>query len=162
MTEITYNEDGSIEVDNTELLNERADVENATAPLGGVNSESTLNNNKRRVKWHEPTHKPTDVLHICPVCNTRYFGRPNKAYCSTRCREVAKKRRQRQHKREIRDFKPHRGKTGEVYFMSNSEKIAFIPATNAENRTKAKKYLEEAFPDPGNDYYNQIKGVIRK
>lgn len=162
---VKYNEDGSIEIDNGELLNDRADVENATAPLGGINEESELKRDKIRNHWSEPTHKPTDLLHICPICNVRFYGRPNKVYCMTSCKEIGKKRRQRQRKRDLRNFKPYRGKTGEVYFMCSDEKIiSFVPAFNAESREKAKKYLDETHPTDkiDNDYYQQVKEVIRK
>jgi len=171
---ITYKEDGSFEIDNSELLAQRADVDinkefdGDRGGLGGMKGteEDTLNRDKKRTNWKEPTHKATDVKHQCPVCGTRYWGRPNKNYCGTPCKEVAKKRRQRKRKRDIRDFKPTRGKAGEVSFMSTHEGkdiIAFVPAYYADTRERAKNYIKDTYPsDKTDEYYEQIKEVIRK
>lgn len=171
---IRYIKDGSIEIDNSELLSHRADVDINTefkghrGGLGGMSGgeENMLEADKRRTQWSEPTHKDTDVKHKCLVCGTNYWGRPNKKYCTTRCKEVGKKRRQRKRKRDIRDFKPYRGTAGEVYFMSfvnRKEVITFVPAFNADTRARAKKYIEDTYPpEIVNDYNEQVKEVIRK
>jgi len=182
---VTYKEDsGSIEIDNTELLRDRADATmdkrkagerdfyntteiEAVGGLGGIEhgeEEGKLRHDKKRTGWKEPSHKATDVKHVCPVCGTRYWGRPNKNYCGTPCKEVAKKRRQRKRKRDIRDFKPTRGKAGEVYFMTEKDVITFIPAFYADTRARAKKYLEETYEDAEkvNDYFEEVKEVIKK
>jgi len=98
------------------------------------------------------------------VCGTRYWGRPNKNYCGTPCKEIAKKRRQRKRKRDIRDFKPSRGKAGEVYYITEEEVITFVPAFHADTRARAKKYLEDTYEDTEkvNDYLEQVSEVIRK
>lgn len=136
--------------------------------LGGMKhgeEEKNLKTDLKRTGW-KIARKATDVKHVCPVCGTRYWGRPNKAYCGTPCKEVAKKRRQRKRKRDIRDFKPYRGHAGEVYFMSfvkGKEIITFVPAFHADSRVRAKKYLEDTFaPEMSEDYYEQVKEVIRK
>lgn len=175
---IEYKEDGSIEldIDNTELLAGRADVSpevkaqellDKEGGLGGIAGKEEEKEKKdlKRTGWKE-AKKATDVKHTCPVCGTRYWGRPNKNYCGTPCKEVAKKRRQRKRKRDVRDFKPHRGTAGEVYFMSfvkDKEVITFVPAFHADTRIRAKKYLEDTFPtETIDDYYEQVKEVIRK
>ncbi|GAH67825.1 unnamed protein product, partial [marine sediment metagenome] len=87
-------------------------------------------------------------------------------YCGTPCKDLAKKRRQRKRKRDRRDFKPNRGKAGEVYFMYNNEGregITFVPAFHADTRERAKKYLDDTYPvDKVDEYYEQVKEVIRK
>ena len=175
---IEYKEDGSLDLDtdNTELLAGRADIDNEVKAqelldregrLGGIRvKEDKLNTDLKRTGWKE-AKKPTDVKHVCPVCGTRYWGRPNKDYCTIKCKEVAKKRRQRKRKRDIRDFHPYRGKAGEVYFMSEVKDkpvITFVPAFNADCRARAKQYLEDTFSEDKEveDYYEQVKGVIRK
>jgi len=173
---VTYKEDGSIEIDNdidnSELLSQRADVdinkefEGDRGGLGGMkrSEEDTLKHDKKRTGWKEPTHKATDVKHICPVCGTRYWGRPNKHYCGTPCKEIAKKRRQRKRKRDIRDFKPSRGKAGEVYYKTEKDVITFVPAFYTDSRTRAKKYLEDTYGNTEqiNEYFEQVKEVILK
>ena len=174
---IEYKEDGSIEIDNTELLGKRADITNEVkaqelinkeGKLGGLeggSEEQTLKTDLKRAGWNE-ARKATDVKHTCPVCGTRYWGRPNKDYCGIPCKEVAKKRRQRKRKRDIRDFKPYRGTAGEVYFMSYPKGkpiITFIPAFHADSRIRAKEYLEDTFtPGMVDNYNEQVKEVIRK
>jgi len=167
---VIYNEDGSLEIendiDNSELLAQRADMETEEkfgALHGGAN-EKKLERDKKHEGWHEPTHKATDVKHICTVCGTRYWGRPNKHYCGTPCKEIAKKRRQRKRKRDIRDFKPTRGKAGEVYYKTGEDIITFVPAFHADTRARAKKYLEDTCEDTEqvNDYYDQVREVILK
>lgn len=172
---VTYEENGSIDIDNTELLKGHADMSDEpgeqklqTEGLGGDTRkiERDLEQDKRKAKWIEPDRKPTDVLHICPICSTKYYGRPNKAYCTTRCKEVAKKRRQRKRVRDIRDFKSHRGTAGEVYFMEDKngkDGITFVPAFYADTRARAKKYIEDTYlADKRDDYFNQVKEVILK
>ena len=182
---VTYKENGSIEIDNSELLKNRADVTmdnqegerysedvdtskaRVSGGLGNLphgKEEEKIRHDKIRTGWHEPSHKATDVKHVCPVCGTRYWGRPNKHYCGTPCKEIAKKRRQRKRKRDIRDFKPSRGKAGEVYFITEKDVITFIPAFYADTRARAKKYLEDTYEDTEqvNDYYEQVSEVIRK
>lgn len=184
---VIYKEDGGLEIDisGSELLKRRADVEKGEtekgsgefdvkpfqehrAGLGGLEGgeeEKQLKQDLKRTGWKE-ARRPTDVKHTCPVCGTRYWGRPNKAYCGTPCKEIAKKRRQRKRKRDIRDFKPYRGTAGEVYFMSYVKGrgvITFIPAFHADSRVRAKKYLEDTHPPGMLDNYNeQVKEVIRK
>ena len=138
------------------------------AGLGGMErgeEEKKLKQDLKQTGWHE-AKRPTDVKHQCPVCGTRYWGRPNKTYCGTPCKEVAKKRRQRKRIRDIRDFKPHRGTAGEVYFMYDNDGkngISFIQAFHADSRERAKKYLDETYTaDKVEDYNEQVKEVIRK
>ncbi|GAH25009.1 unnamed protein product [marine sediment metagenome] len=168
-------EDGSIEIDNSELLRTRADISDEPGEqklhsdkLGGLeggSEEYKLKSDLKRTGWKE-AKKATDVKHQCPICGTRYWGRPNKTYCGTPCKEVAKKRRSRKRKRDIRDFKPNRGKAGEVYFMYDNggkEGITFVPAFHADTRQRAKNYLVLTYPvDKVDEYYEQVKEVIRK
>lgn len=184
---VIYKENGSLEIDisGSEVLKRRADVgrtrfdklsgeydvvehpeyKHGLGGLEGGVEEKTLKTDLKRTGWKE-ARGATDVKHACPVCGTRYWGRPNKRYCSTACKEVAKKRRQRKRQRDVRDFKPHRGTAGEVYFMSfvkSKEVIAFVPAFHADTRVRAKKYLEDTYPEEMVDDYNeQVKEVIRK
>ena len=177
---IEYKENGSIDldldIDNSELLGKRADISSEAGAhdlidkegnLGGIegSEEKTLRSDRKRSGWNE-AKKATDVKHKCPVCGTIYWGRPNKAYCGTPCKEVAKKRRSRKKKRDIRDFKPHRGKAGEVYFMyedKGTSKITFIPAFNADTRERAKQYIEKSCPeDKRDEYIQQVNEVIQK
>ena len=181
ISKIEYKEDGSIDldlsIDNSELLGKRADIssevgahelidkEGNLGGLDGGSEEQTIITDRKRTGWKE-AKRATDVKHKCPVCGTIYFGRTNKAYCSTPCKEVAKKRRSRKKKRDIRDFKPHRGTAGEVYFMyedKGTSKITFVPAFNADTRERAKQYIEKIFPeDKRDDYVQQVNEVIRK
>jgi predicted nucleic acid-binding Zn ribbon protein len=106
---VSFNEnDGSIDlvIDNSELLNERSDMsdeeeEKLQDPnLGGRTDEKKIETDKKRLNWREPNKKQqTHILHVCPICGTQYYGRTNKLYCDTPCKEIAKKRRQRERKR---------------------------------------------------------------
>ena len=108
ITNVTFKDNGDIEIDNSELLDTRADMSDETEDLqnsniGGFNSkiETDLKTHKKRLNWHEPQkEKATHVLHVCAVCGTQYYGRPNKIYCDTPCKEIAKKRRQRERARD--------------------------------------------------------------
>jgi predicted RNA-binding Zn-ribbon protein involved in translation (DUF1610 family) len=99
--DIKYKENGSIDlnIDNSELLAGRADINNEVKAqnllnneLGGIagKEEQKEKTDLKRTGWKE-AHRATDVKHKCPVCGTIYWGRPNKAYCSTPCKEVAKR-----------------------------------------------------------------------
>lgn len=107
ITNVTFKDNGDIEIDNSELLDTRADmsdeIEDLQNPnIGGSNIliEKDLKKHKKRLNWNEPNReKRTHVLHVCAVCGTQYYGRPNKIYCGTPCKETAKKRRQRERKR---------------------------------------------------------------
>lgn len=176
---VTFKE-GIITIDNSELLSDRADIsmERRDAEtfngdrggLGGIRGEeeNKLNHDKRRV-WNEPGSM--EVMHVCPVCNTQFKGRTNMVYCSPKCKELAKKRRQRKRAKDIKGFKPHRGKTGEVYFMSeegDKKVISFIPAISAESRKKAESYIIENYAEKGTstkqigNYVAQVNTVIKK
>ena len=189
---VSYKE-GDIEIDisGAAELNKRADVdrrvdlepdektigdvsirefEGNKAGLGGLmerggKEEEKLKTDLKRTGWNE-ARKATDVKHVCPVCGTRYWARPNKNYCTTRCKEVQKKRRYRKRIRDIKTFKPNRGKAGEVYFMYDNKGkngITFVPAFHADSRERAKKYIEDTYPeDKVDDYFEQVKEVIRK
>jgi predicted nucleic acid-binding Zn ribbon protein len=161
-----------LDLDNSELLAARADINTESQDLlnnelGGIagKEENKEKTDLKRTGWKE-ARRATDVKHKCPVCGTIYWGRPNKTYCGTPCKEVAKKRRSRKKKRDIRDFKPHRGKAGEVYFMykdKGTNKITFIPAFYADTRERAKQYIEKICPeDKRDDYIQQVNEVIRK
>lgn len=176
---VSYKE-GDIEIDlsGAELINNRADANlvpgkkpEVSGNLGGMehgSEEQNLKTDLKRTGWNE-ARKATDVKHTCPVCGTRYWARPNKNYCGTPCKEVAKKRRYRGRKRAIRDFKPGRGKAGEVYFMSypkGKEVITFVPAYYGDTRARAKKYIEDTYsttePEKVHDYIEQVNEVIKR
>jgi predicted nucleic acid-binding Zn ribbon protein len=165
---VTYNDNGGIDIDNSELRGIDSKEELGGLMEKGGEEEKTLKTDLKRTGWHE-ARKATDVKHVCPVCGTRYWGRPNKTYCGTPCKEVAKKRRSRKKKRDIRDFKPYRGKAGEVYFMYINDKgiskITFIPAFNAETREQAIKYIDKTCfcsEEVKGSYIRQVNEVIRK
>ena len=175
---VTYEKtDGSIgiDIDSSELLKGRADMSDEpgeqklqTEGLGGDNRkiESKLEKDKMRLGWTEPTLGGLEVYHICPVCGTNFKGRTNRIYCSPRCSKTAEVRRRRKRMRDIRNFKPHRGTAGEVYFMydnNGKDGITFVPAFNADTRARAKKYIEDTYPDDKReDYFEQVKEVILK
>jgi len=183
--EIIRNKDGDLEMvfegdeySGEELLPERADINQEqnrmgrytkTYGLGGMETEADkkLRIDEKKLGWSEP-HTAKGVTKRCPVCGVIYKGRANQKYCSARCRKTAEMRRYRAKKRELRDFKPYRGKAGEVYFMSypqrNKEVITFIPAIFAVDRATAEKYLRENFEgDPHlDDYIEQMEEVIKK
>ena len=183
---VIYKE-GDLEIDNSELLRGRADTQvkaTVTAPeageekaegfeghragLGGMErgeEEATIKTDLKRTGWKE-ARRATDVKHTCPVCGTRYWGRPNKNYCGTPCKEVAKKRRQRKRKRDIRDFKPHAGTVGQIFYMikvKGRDVISFIPANFADTRIKAKGYIDERYEkEDAEEIMEQVREVLKK
>ena len=175
MIEKVVYKEGDIIIDNSELLGKRADMSNEPREqelvdnegIGGIRGkeEETLKRDFKSVGWKE-ARKATDVKHVCPVCATRYWARPNKNYCSERCKNVAKKRRQRKRKRDIRDFKPHRGTAGEIYIMCDvkgKQVISFVPAFHTENCARAKQYIKDTYPEDVRDnYMEQVKEVLKK
>ena len=174
---VTFKE-GIITIDNSELLSERADISmerrdpetfnGDRGGLGGIRGEeeNKLNHDKRGA-WNEPGGS-MEVMHICPVCNTHFKGRTNMVYCSPKCKDLAKKRRQRKRAKDIKGFKPFRGKTGEVYFMGEEndgkKTINFIPAISAESREKARQYIADTYPAGAilSNYVEQVNTVIKR
>ena len=170
MVRVRYTNEGiEIEEDNDfimsgeEMLRGRADVVFNAKGEPEVYSEKskTLKQGTRRVVKDGKVL----VIHTCPVCGKEFEGVPQRKYCSTRCKKTAKMRRYRARKREL---KPHRGKAGEVYFVSqpapNRQVLTFVPALYAVNREKAIEYLKTNFGhDPHlDDYIEQIKEVIKE
>lgn len=188
MPKVTYEGD-EIVIDNEELLRKRSDVDVITEPkMGGVTEtivkgkdvdkglgglmekggeeERVLKEHKERVGWHEPSRK-LEVEHVCPVCGTKFVGRRNRIYCCPKCKEVGTKRKQRAKKREKRDFKPHIGTAGEVYFMvthEGKEVITFVPAFYATDRKKAADYIHNIYGKGHvyEDYIEQVNEVIKQ
>ena len=183
---VIYKE-GDLEIDigGEEELKKRADISVGNYPkgkydnslegfkghwagLGGMEhgeEEATIKTDLKRTGWKE-ARKATDVKHTCLVCGTRYWGRPNKKYCGTPCKEVAKKRRQRKRKRDIRDFKPHAGTVGQIFYMikvKGRDVISFIPANFADTRIKAKGYIDERYEkEDAEEIMEQVKEVLKK
>ena len=174
---IEYEKNGSLVlvVDSTELLSGRADMSDEPGEqklqreeLGGNNFkvESKLRKDKETLKWSEPDVKSLDVYHVCPICGTKFRGRTNRIYCCPRCKKTAEVRRYRKRKRDLRDFKPHRGHAGEVYILCDvkgKDVISFIPAFYGDTRARAKKYIEDTYPvDKVDNYFEQVKEVVKK
>lgn len=92
--------------------------------------ERSLRQYERRVKWTEPKSPP--ALRLCPVCGVLFQMAGRKTYCSIRCANHARKKRERAKKRlrdqEIMNFKPYQGKAGEIYYLTTKRTISFIPA----------------------------------
>lgn len=184
MAKVEYKND-VIVIDNSELLWERADVSTLKEEdmggekegrhkvdvegLGsiehGAEEEKQLKQDLKRTGWHEAKGKSLKILHVCPVCGVKFPGRRGKVYCSMKCKETGKKRNQRAKKREERDFKPHLGAAGEVYFMEHYEGkdvITFVPAFYATSRKEAEKYIDEHYMGKYvEEYKEQIREVIK-
>lgn len=174
---VKVKENGSIDldIDNTELLRVRADMSDEPGEqelqnkgLGGDNHkiEQKLEKDKKHLGWSEPSRGSLEVYHICPICGTKFKGRTNRIYCCDRCKKTAEVRRYRKRKRDIRDFKPNRGKAGEVYYMTNvnnRDVISFVPAFNADTRARAKEYLDPLYSkDNVDNIMEQVKEVVKK
>ena len=169
-------DDSIVITDSSELLAGRADISyekgetklhptEATEPK--TDYDKRLELDKKRTGWKEPHRKNPDRQHVCGVCGTEYEGRPNKRFCGKKCRDIYNIRKYRAKKREEANFKPHYGKSGEVYFMKTMDRkktVVFVPALCTINRRKAEKHLRERFPDDMNveDYITQVKEVIKK
>lgn len=191
MAKVTYEGD-EIVIDNEELLRRgrRADInvlyetkgssqevrrygksgyEDADK-LGGImerggEEEEKLKAHKEKIGWHEP-HRKLEVLHVCPVCGTRFPGRRNKIYCSTKCGNVARQRAKRDKARGQRDFKPYVGTAGEVYFMSHvdgRDVINFVPAFYASSQKDVEAYIKDHYSEKeAKDYIEQIEVLYKK
>lgn len=166
-------EDGSIEIDNSELLAQRADMDDEIASqrlsnneLGCNNYDRELKHDKRRTNWHEPDVKTRLVIRTCPICNSPFKGRTNQIYCLPSCKAKANLRKYRAKQRLYRGFKPTRGLVGEIYFMATThgkDVITFVPAYYADTRVRAKTYLLQTFPYKNvENYYAQVCEVLKK
>ena len=72
---------------------------------------------KREIKLINSNNRVREDFHICPICKTEFEGRPNKIYCSPRCKRKAKKI----HKRE-RIYK---------FFLKNNPGFGGLPEMEA-------------------------------
>jgi predicted nucleic acid-binding Zn ribbon protein len=113
-----------------------------------------------RPYWTEPTKAhPQDK--VCLNCGKVMKGvRPNKKFCSDKCRKDYSQRGKRAEKRAIKSFKPHMGKEGQIFYMYRGE-IGFIPALWTDSRKRTEKYIKDHYPeDVGKEVLEQVKEVI--
>jgi predicted nucleic acid-binding Zn ribbon protein len=112
--------------------------------------------------WTEPTKAhPKDK--VCLNCGKPMPGvRPNRKFCSENCRKRYSERIKRKEARDIKKFKPHMGKEGQIYYMYEG-KIGFIPALWCDTEKRATKYVKERYESNEQvKILEQIKEVIKK
>jgi predicted nucleic acid-binding Zn ribbon protein len=157
----------------TEKIHERGDIiktdqgKTDVVPGGSIKSkvEEKLDAHEGGKKdgkpfWTEP-HKPHPTDRVCLNCGKKMVGvRPNKKFCSENCRKRYSEKIKRTEKRAIRDFKPHRGPEGQIFYMYEG-KVAFIPALWAGKQSKAIKFVTDNIPEDKQALViEQIKEVI--
>jgi len=118
--------------------------------------ESTLRYHEQLHKWNEPA---PPALRICPVCGVLFPQKGKKIYCCTRCANYARKRKELTRKRlseqQKTNFKPYRGKTGEIYFMTFDRKISYIPAVFCINSALINGWISDRYQWKEEEYIKQ-------
>ncbi|GAH20154.1 unnamed protein product [marine sediment metagenome] len=119
--------------------------------------EKTLQAHEKKTEWNEPK---TETFRICPVCGTTFKAHGKRIYCSNQCNDIIKHRRYYKRQRikdaVISKFKPHIGKTGEVYFLNGKRTISFIPAIHCINLEMAKDWLSKSYQS------NEIESILKQ
>jgi predicted nucleic acid-binding Zn ribbon protein len=112
--------------------------------------------------WTEP-HKAHPKDKVCLNCGKMMKGvRPNRKFCSDKCRKDYSQKGRRAVKKEIKQFVPHRGHEGQVYYMLNGQ-IKFVPALWCDTEKRAVKYVTERYEGKEQEeVVKQVKGVIGK
>jgi predicted nucleic acid-binding Zn ribbon protein len=96
--------------------------------------------------WSEP-HKAHPKDKVCLNCGKKMEGaRPNRKFCSEKCRNTYGKRQRRAKQRTVKSFKPHMGKEGQIFYMYKGE-ISFIPSIWCDSLKRAEKYIKERYND---------------
>lgn len=107
--------------------------------------EQTLAKHQRMTGW-KGVHKSHPQDKICLECGKPMPGaRPNKKFCSDKCRDAHKKRAQRAKASAIKKFVPHKGNEGQVYYILDG-KIDFIPSLWCDSLKRAEKYVKTNYP----------------
>jgi predicted nucleic acid-binding Zn ribbon protein len=111
--------------------------------------------------WTEP-HKAHPKDKVCLNCGKPMPGvRPNRKFCSEKCRNTYGKRIRRKEARDIKDFKPHMGKEGQIYYMYNGV-VGFIPALWCENIKKVERYIKANYPEEAQEVIlEQVKEAMK-
>ena len=104
--------------------------------------EKRLAKREKQMGWSEPTKAhPKDK--VCLNCGKIMKGvRPNKKFCSDKCRKDYSQRGRRAEAKTVKQFKPHMGKEGQIYYMLNG-KIEFIPALWCDSKKRCEKYIKD-------------------
>lgn len=164
--------DESYEVDGSELLAQRADVmrdKTTNEGLGSIeHGEETqeLRQDIKGVGWVEPStaKRKGEKVHVCPICGIKFVGRPNKKFCSPRCKKTSDMRSYRA--KDLTKFKPHQGKSGEIYFKTEGaeQKITFVPAMYCDNLITAIDWLKKNYEGDKyvGDYIEQVKRAFER
>jgi predicted nucleic acid-binding Zn ribbon protein len=124
--------------------------------------EKRLAAREKQMGWSEPTKAhPTDK--VCLNCGKPMKGvRPNRKFCSDKCRKDYSQKGRRAQAKQIKTFRPHVGKEGQIYYMFNG-KIEFVPAIWCDTYKRAVKYMSERYEGKElEEIMEQIKGVIGK
>lgn len=122
--------------------------------------EKRIVKRERQIGWSEP-HKAHPTDKVCLNCGKVMKGvRPNRKFCSDKCRKNYSKVASRRKERAIKEFKPHMGKEGQIFYMYKGE-IQFIPALWCDSRKRTEKYIKDHYPeDVGKIVLEQVKEVM--
>jgi predicted nucleic acid-binding Zn ribbon protein len=150
--DIVQSEEGKTVVVEGGTVKSEAEIKAEGHMRGGKESD--------RPFWTEP-HKAHPKDKVCINCGKPMPGvRPNRKFCCEKCRNTYGKRIRRKEARKIKDFKPHMGKEGQIYYMYEG-KIGFIPALWCDNRKRTEKYIKENYPaEVGKIVLEQVKEVM--
>jgi len=87
-----------------------------------------------------------ETYRFCVMCGSVFERKGKKKYCSTTCADRARKRREARRKLRIRNFKPSRGRTGEINVITTKNKLSFIPALYCITLLEADKWCTSHYP----------------
>jgi predicted nucleic acid-binding Zn ribbon protein len=158
---------GKMDVQDKEHL---GDIPRETSYIGtkeerqktGYDPERKLREHQKLTGW-KGVHKPHPEDKVCLNCGKVMKGvRPNRKFCSEKCKNTYGKRQRRAQAREVKQFKPHMGKEGQIYYMING-KISFVPALWSDSKKRATKYVTERYEGKElEDILEQVKEVMGK
>jgi predicted nucleic acid-binding Zn ribbon protein len=128
----------------------------------GYDPEKKLREDKAKIGW-KGVHKPHPTDKVCLNCGKVMKDvRPNRKFCSDRCRKDYSQKSRRASAKAIKTFRPHMGKEGQIYYIHEGQ-ISFVPGLFADNEKRAIKYVSERYKGKTlEDVIKQIKEVMKK
>lgn len=129
---------------------------------------------EKRLKYHQA--KAIQKEHVCLYCGKKFTPKRKDAkFCCNSHRNMYNTRIRRKEAKRIKDFVPHRGKEGQIFFLaertfevtnlkgknytSTEMEVDFIPMLWADTWKKADNYVKTNYPK---EKYEEIMKQVEK